>query len=300
MKISSLLRLSYAGVDALLVHRKRPIIGSIIVTDRCNLSCKHCAVKNISKIDYTYAQIKLDMEKLYSEGVRILLFYGGEPFFWRDGERILRDLVAEARAIGFAIVNVVTNGTLGLDIPEADTIMVSLDGCKSTHDFIRGETYDTIIKNISGAAARNICLYMAVNQLNKGEIREVCNISKQLEHVKSVSFNFHTPYPGTDHLSLSREDKAICAKEIVALIDEGYPILNLKSALPYIVENSFRTPCHQCVIVENGERWTCGRCIEVEGLCENCGFFFAAEISLAFGGNILVLLDLLRTYLKYI
>lgn len=300
MNISSLLRLSYAGLDALLVHRKRPIIGSVIVTDRCNLSCKHCAVKNISRTDYTYAQIKSDMEALHSEGVRILLFYGGEPFLWRDGERILRDLVVEARAMGFAIVNVVTNGTHGLDIPEADTLMVSLDGCKSTHDFIRGETYDDIIKNISDSPARNICLYMAVNRLNKSEIREVCKVSEQMRNVKAISFNFHTPYPGTEHLGLSRGDKDICAKEIAALIDEGYPILNLKSALPYIVKNSFETPCHQCVIVENGEHWICGRCIEVEGLCENCGFFFAAEISLAFGGNILVLLDLLRTYLKYI
>ena len=54
----------------------------------------------------------------------------------------------EAKEMGFLIVNVVTNGTFKLDLPEADLILLSLDGDKVHHNDIRGDTFDTIMKNI--------------------------------------------------------------------------------------------------------------------------------------------------------
>lgn len=75
---------------------------------------------------------------------------------------------------------------------------------------------------------------------------------------------------------------------------------NLKSAFPYLIDNKFPTPCHQCVVMENGKLSTCGRCIDVDGLCEKCGYFFVAEYTLVFKGKIRVIADMLRTYLRYI
>ena len=54
----------------------------------------------------------------------------------------------------------------------------------------------------------------------------------------------------------------------------------------------------RCVVMENGAGWTCGRCIEIPGLCEQCGFAFAAELSLVFQGNLPVVGEFLRTYLR--
>ena len=300
MELRSLLQLAYFGATTILFKRKRPLVGSIILTDKCNLACKHCAVSNITSIIYPYPQIRAEMQWLYAEGVRILFFYGGEPFLWRNQGHTLRDLVIEAKQIGFLLVNVVTNGTLQVGLPEADLVMVSLDGGKEKHNEIRGESYDRIIANIEKASRENVCLYMAINQVNKGEVGAVCETAVHTKNVKAVSFNFHTPYPGTEWLKLSRTEKQACADQIAELIDAGYPILNLKSALPYIVDNTFPTPCYQCIVVENGEKWVCGRCIDIEGLCAECGFFFAAEFSLLFKGNVKVMWDLFRTYLKYI
>ena len=72
---------------------------------------------------------------------------------------------------------------------------------------------------------------------------------------------------------------------IARLIRAGYPVLNLASALPRIADLTAPTPCHQCVIVEDGQQWTCGRCIEVPGLCQQCGFLFAGELSQLFAGD---------------
>jgi len=257
-------------------------------------------VNNITSLVHPYPQIQREMRTLYDMGCRILFFCGGETFLWKDGEKTLRDLIVEARHMGFLIVNVVTNGTFPIDLPEADIILLSLDGDRETHNLIRGDTYDTILKNIRSASCTNIVLYMAINKLNMQTIQEVIKTAETEDNVRAVSFNFHTPYPDTAELMLTREDKRRCAAMIARAIGRGAPIFNLKSALPYLTSNTFPTPCRQCVVIENGKLSTCGRCIDVPGLCEKCGYFFVSEYTLLFRGNPLIIFDALRTYLKYI
>lgn len=300
MKIASFLYFAGFGIQTILRRKKTPILGTVIVTDRCNLSCKHCSVNNITAVIHPYSRIHREMRQLYAMGVRILFFCGGETFLWQDQGKTLRDLVIEAKRIGFLIVNVVTNGTFPLDLPEADLILLSLDGDRVRHNAIRGDTYDQIMENIRNATAGNICFYMAVNQINKDAVRDVCRKARDTENVRAVSFNFHTPYPDTQELALSVEEKAACCREIARMMDEGAPVFNLKSAFPYLVHNRFRTPCHQCVVMENGKVSICGRCVDVPGLCEKCGYFFVAEYTLLFQGNPKIIFDMLKTYLKYI
>lgn len=300
MKIKSLAHFGLFGLSTILFQRKKAILGTIILTDQCNLQCKHCSVNNLTSVIHPFEQIYQEMQQLYDLGIRILFFCGGETFLWKDGEKTLRDLVIAAKKMGFLIVNVVTNGTFPLNLPEADLILLSLDGDEAHHNMIRGDTYNQIMANIDRATAHNICFYMAVNQINQGCIRSVCEAAKAKAAVRAVSFNFHTPYPDTVELALTKAEKTACCAEISGLMKEGYPIFNLKSAFPYIINNTFPTPCYQCVVMEDGKLSVCGRCIDVPGLCEKCGYFFAAEYTLVFHGNIKVAAEMLRTYLKYI
>ena len=300
MKVSSFLRFLGFGIKTVLFHKKDPILGTVIVTDKCNLNCKHCSVNNIPAVVHPYAQIRAEMQQLYDMGIRILFFCGGETFLWKDGDKTIKDLVIEAKKMGFLIVNVVTNGTFPIDLPEADLILLSLDGDKERHNAIRGDTYDTIMQNIKNATADNICFYMAINQIHKDAIRDVCLTARDTKNVRAVSFNFHTPYPDTRELALSKEEKKQCCDVIKQMMKENVPVFNLKSAFPYLIENKFPTPCHQCVVIENGKVSVCGRCIDVPGLCEECGYFFVAEYTLLFRGNLKVVFEMFRTYLKYI
>lgn len=300
MKRSSFVYFAKFGIRTVLFRKKEPILGTVILTDKCNLKCKHCSVNNITTVIYPYKQIKNEMKLLYSMGVRILFFCGGETFLWQSAGKNLRDLVIEAKQMGFLIVNVVTNGTFPINLPEADLILLSLDGNRELHNKVRGDTYDTIMENIKNAASDNICFYMAINQINKSAIRDVCLLAKKTANVRAVSFNFHTPYPDTKELALSQKEKADCCTIIAKMMKEGAPIFNLKSAFPYLITNRFPTPCHQCVVIENGKLSTCGRCIDVPELCEKCGYFFVAEYTLLFRGNIKIILEMLRTYLRYI
>lgn len=296
MRTRTWAELAWFGLTTVLLRRTDPIVGSLILTDRCNLSCRHCAVGNIRRVNYPYAQVRADLRALHARGVRILFLYGGEPFLWRDGTRDLRDVVREARRIGFPVVNVVTNGTQGLDLPGVDLMMVSLDGTREHHDQIRGRTYDRILASIAAAPTDNVCLYMAINRINAEDIEAVCDTARGLANVRAVAFNFHTPYPGTEHLSLTREQKRDAARRIARMKAAGYPVLDLASALPAIAENSFPTPCAQCIVMEDGQQWVCGRCVDEPGLCAQCGFFFAAELSMLFRGSPRVVLEALRTY----
>lgn len=300
MKISSFFYFAKFGIRTILFKKKDPILGTIIVTDKCNLKCKHCSVNNITAVIHPYEQIRDEMRQLYEMGIRILFFCGGETFLWKDGERTIRDLVVEAKKMGFLIVNVVTNGTYPLDLPEADLILLSLDGDKEHHNAVRGETYDKIMENISNATSDNICFYMAINQINKTVIQDVCLAARDTKNVRAVSFNFHTPYPDTRELALSKEEKAECCEVIKKMMREGMPVFNLKSAFPYLIHNNFPTPCHQCVVMENGKLSICGRCIDVPGLCDECGYFFVAEYTLLFRGNPKIIFEMMRTYLRYV
>lgn len=299
MKLRHYLSLLRFGLCTILFGWKRSILATIILTDRCNLSCSHCAVNNITRHMEPYEDVQKEMRRLYEEGHRILFFCGGETFLWKDAGTTVRDLVVEARRIGFYLVNVVTNGTLDVSLPEADVVFLSLDGLRECHDDIRGKTFDTILANVARADRTNVCVYMAINNRNYRDVEPLTQLVADTPNLRSISFNFHTPYPGTEGLALSLEQKRETVETIQRLIERSYPVFNLKSGLRHYLRGDWQRPCHQCIVVERGKRYPCGRCVEVPGLCRECGYLFAVEFSLLFRGNLRAIFDMMTTYRKF-
>lgn len=77
MKLASFFHFVGFGIQTILFKKKNPILGTIIVTDKCNLKCKHCSVNNITAVVHPYEQIRSEMQQLYNMGIRILFFCGG-------------------------------------------------------------------------------------------------------------------------------------------------------------------------------------------------------------------------------
>jgi MoaA/NifB/PqqE/SkfB family radical SAM enzyme len=48
MKTSVFLRIAAFGLSTVVFRRSAPILATVILTDRCNLACKHCAVSDPS------------------------------------------------------------------------------------------------------------------------------------------------------------------------------------------------------------------------------------------------------------
>jgi len=137
-----------------------------------------------------------------------------------------------------------------------------------------------------------------VNKINRNDIFSVVKLAKREPNIKAVSFNFHTPYPDTKELALTKSEKQKCCDMISYMMKKGVPVFNLRTAFPYMVNNTFKKPAYQSIVTENGKEWVCGRCIDIDRLCDKCGFFYVCEYSLAFGGNIPVMLDMLFTYMR--
>ena len=299
MNVLQFASLALSGLKAILIPSVPPVLATIILTDQCNLSCQHCAVANQANTFATYSETLALMKKLKEEGVKILFFCGGEVFLWQDGGKTIQDLVKIAKEMDFVLVCVVTNGTIAVDVPEADSVFLSIDGSAETHDLIRGETFSTIMENLQGVSTDNVVFYMAVNNLNYNEISEVTQLASKLKPVKAISFNFHTPYSGTEGLSLNREQKEQAVASIKKLIKSGYPVFNLPVGLDRYLLGNWERPCRQCVVYEGGREFICGRCIEIPGLCEECGYLFAVEFSLLLKGNPRAIWQMLRVYYKY-
>src|SRR5512136_1189613 len=79
-----------------ILGQRIPLLASFKLTYHCNLACSACpfhgrAAENNSHITWTSAVDILDALKML--GTRIVVFEGGEPFIWHDGNHNLHDLI---------------------------------------------------------------------------------------------------------------------------------------------------------------------------------------------------------------
>ena len=154
--------------------KETPLIRGLVLTNRCNLHCRHCNVATRGPKDLDFAEVTAAVDAFYREGGRCLYLEGGEPFLWHDGPRRLDDIVDYAHGLGYLTVVVYTNGTLPLRT-SADTVFVSVDGLRATHDALRGTSFDRIMRNIQESAHPSLFINYTINSRNKDEIRAFCD-----------------------------------------------------------------------------------------------------------------------------
>lgn len=128
------------------------------ITDKCNLSCKHCYASDY----HTYDNVELNsheckkiIDKISEFNCLDLTFEGGEPFLRKD----FLEIVSYAKSKNL-IVDIITNATLISEEKvqlleqilnqDTDGIQVSLDGYRACNDSIRGKgVYDIVIDKLS-------------------------------------------------------------------------------------------------------------------------------------------------------
>jgi radical SAM protein with 4Fe4S-binding SPASM domain len=122
----------------------RVLNGSIAIwnfTNRCNLSCLHCYSKaDLASIDTLKTEdILAVLPKLKANGIKFLIFSGGEPLTRTD----IYDIAHECKKIGI-MTYLSTNG-LYVRKSNAEKILdtfnyigISIDGSEKVHDKFRG------------------------------------------------------------------------------------------------------------------------------------------------------------------
>jgi Predicted Fe-S oxidoreductases len=282
--MKSLFYLPWWFFKSRILGSKKPLQTVIFINDNCNLACKHCSVYRIKDPNIKpYEQIREELEYCYKQGSRFIDFEGGEPTLWKDGEKDLNSLIRLAKEIGFFSTTITTNAQRPFSDSEADSIWVSLDGIGKYHDEIRGKgAFERLLKNIATANHPALSVNMVVNAWNYPSVEETIEFAKESPHIKSISINFHTPYPGTEDLFLDWEKRGEVIDLVIRKKKEGYPIMNSVSGLKLMKQNNFKEECWVTnFITSDGTRLT--ECAgKTAGICDQCGFSMAGEMKSVF------------------
>ena len=259
-----------------LLRKPMPLIRGLVLTNRCNLRCQHCRLRDGGEKDLDFAEVTAAIDAFRGEGGRCLYLEGGEPFLWRDAGRSINDVVDYAHQAGFLTVVIYTNGTLPLRT-SADTVFVSVDGNRTTHDALRGVSFDRIMENIRKSRHTSLYINYTINSRNKDEIRSFCEYANGVDRIRGIFFYFHTPYYGRDGLYLELDERRRILRELLAL-RKRYRILNSRAGLRSALRDDWKRPMNVCTVFEKGVVYECCRYAGDPELCRNCGYLSYAEI----------------------
>ncbi len=265
--------------------RRRPLLASFKLTYSCNLRCQQCPFIELEAPEPTFEQAAAILDRLYERGSRLVIFEGGEPLLWRDGERRAHDLVEYAKRKFFS-VGMTTNGTLPLD-PPTDVLWVSIDGFADTHDRLRGgRVFERIMTNVRSSTHPRLYAHVTVNAANANEIPALLRYLDPL--FRGITIQFYYPYNRRDELFLDFERRAALLDELIALKRQGVKILNSIPALQALKTNDWT--CRDWLIDNADPDGRLNHGCYLKGRadidCARCGFSPHTEISLAFGGSL--------------
>lgn len=175
-----------------------PVGCEIEITTACNLRCKHCFQGEYPEKYMTFEKFKSIVDILEKNNVYEIHLVGGEIFKHKDIIKMLRYLNQKDMA-----VTIVTNA-LGINEEVMEVfremhnricVLVSIDGTKKLHDFIRGNgVFDKVIPKIKSMRKENIEveLLCTLNSINVDHVDEIVDLAKELG--VPVNFNLFKPF----------------------------------------------------------------------------------------------------------
>lgn len=174
-----------------------PFIIQWNITPICNLRCKHCYYAGVPEIYQDNTGISLDRKlKLIDEIDALNVFHvvisGGEALLCDGIFDILKKLKSKNISIymhsnGILIDKEMANKLASMLVPEVDTIQISLDGLKESHEYTRGKgTYDKAINAIKNLVQVGIPVSVncTVTSHNLKDIVPLYNLVSELGVIK--------------------------------------------------------------------------------------------------------------------
>lgn len=296
-----LIKLTGFGLRAKLLGRRQPLLASVKLSYACNLSCSACpfharAQRPDSHMNWATAVSTL--ERLKAAGVQIVIFEGGEPLLWRDGEHDFNELAELAHTM-FTVTGVTTNGTRPLDVP-TDIVWVSIDGPPALHDELRSNSFQALASNLQTAVHPKILAHYTVGRANHTAIPAAMAELSRIPAIKGVTFQFFYPYEqGEADLALSPHQRAQAVSAILGL-KRTPPVLNSRTSLKRLIANDWA--CHDWLLInaDPDGRLTQGCYVKNRGAirCEHCGFAPVAEASRAYDLKLGALLCGYRIFIR--
>ena len=280
------------------LHRKTPIIGVVITNNSCNLNCVYCPVTQFDPIVIPFAQIKKDIQTLYTNGVRMLTITGGEPLLWKNKEKRIEDVINYAKQSGMYEIILCTNGTFQIKT-KAEIVMISLDGTEETHDNLDGKSYQLIMKNIDESDHDKIFIQYTINQENQEILEKTILELQQHKNVKGILFNIYIPFIGSPMKSYSDLEVQKIVNNIIVLKNK-YPdfVINTLCALHHLKKDDWKRPLWISQCIYNGEisPCCCRKEIVNSEICSKCYLAACAESYIVQNLEISAVIEFLKKY----
>ena len=263
-----------------VLRRALPLIYGIVITDRCNLSCRGCCVSNTGRPDMSWRDVVEAMTRAYARGCRDLYLSGGEPTLWRDGSHTMEDIVTEAHRLGFFHVHVYTNGLQGLRT-SADLVWVSMDGLPGTFERRRGPWFEEVERAVRAKEHPRIALIYTIDRETAAGIDPFLHwVRASALPVIGVMFYFHTPYYGRDELFLSAAARAPVIDRLLDHVRAGLPVLNSRAGLKALRSGDWPRRLPVAYVADIDGEWVCCRASAAPGdVCTDCGYAACTELT---------------------
>lgn len=178
-----------------------PSIVELLMSERCNLRCKHCYQDSGPLRDADFPEISrlLNLcDELEDINIEILKITGGEPLLFRHFNRLAEKLATKkyqkviltnGLLIRDSLINIVKDKNFKFGI--------SIDGgSKEIHEFTRGKnTFDKTVKNIKKLLDNGIRCSIAttIHKENIKDIQNIFDLAFQQIGVSALNINIMEP-----------------------------------------------------------------------------------------------------------
>ena len=272
------------------------------VTNRCNLSCRHCFVfrggnpseRPLSAHDEMSDASMLETLKNLRDrhGIVSMLWMGGEP--------MLRKKLLAAGIRLFPRNTITTNGTVPLvDFGPEVLYVVSLDGPQDLNDAIRGNrVYRRVMRNLARLPvdfSSPVQVQCVVTKQNESRLAELVG-AVRYTRVGWMTFSFYVPR-GNDESGdawESNEERAGAVREVMRLHRE-YPdyVRNSTRSLELMLPPAAARVTQSCPAREyilplylEGDRFTTPFCCYGNDVdCERCGAWAVFQLAAKLEGR---------------
>jgi len=281
-KLSGASKLLGFGIRRRILGHRIPLLASFKLSYRCNLACLACPFHRRSREENAHMSWETalkTLDALHRQGTQIVVFEGGEPFLWEDGDRSLHDLIVHAKRY-FPRVAVTTNGTFPLDC-SADVVWVSLDGLRETHDRLRSGSFSRILENLRSTTHPRVMVHYTMNRENWQDLIPLCTFLKTVPAVKGVTVQLFYPYDqGETFLALEHRERKLALENTIRL-KQDFPLINSAGVLRRMIDNTWS--CRDDLLINVNPDGTITQGCYVKGRgeihCRECGFTPVAEAS---------------------
>ena len=242
-------------------HLKNLMIN---ITEKCNLTCKHCYITNKNLIDFPLEELKKIILEFYDLQGSKLVLTGGEPLLYSN----LKELLTFLKQVPLIKI-ILTNGILFKEKKDIINLLkdnyfevfVSIDGLEDTHnDFRDANCFQDSIEGIKLLLKENI--KVSINTMvHKQNFNEFDDLLKLIQGLGPIS-NWSIDIPTWDD-SIPQDIR----EKYEISDDEGGQILK-----DYGWGEFYGSPSYN---------FTCGpniMAIDVLGIVTKCGFFYNENV----------------------